>query len=178
MKTLHSSFHLNGHSLGVSIKTLIWLDIKILLEIPKWTRFFRERCRCAVESWTTTLRYGLGTVESKIPQLKHFSQLIMIVNFTDGLPHPSPLSTSGKVESSLQVSKTSEWHFTDFFVMRTHIQKISPVQKKRLQSLQGHHSTKFAWSVNKEWCASEIFIVVHLILFIVSWASASNFLNV
>ena len=80
MKTLHSSFHLNGHSLGVSIKTLIWLDIKILLEIPKWTRSFRERCRCAVESWTTTLRYGLGTVESKIPQLKHFSQLIMIVN--------------------------------------------------------------------------------------------------
>ena len=47
----------------------------------------------------------MATVESKIPQLKHF---FTIVNFADGLPRPSPLSTSGKVESLLQVSRTSE----------------------------------------------------------------------
>jgi len=57
----------------------------------------------------------------------------MIVNLADGLPRPSPLSTSGKLESSLQVSKISKWYLTDVFVMRTHIQKLTAQFRKKVK---------------------------------------------
>ena len=47
-------------------------------------------------------------VRVEIPKLKHFFWIVMIVKLADGPPRPSPLSTSGKMESSQQVSVITE----------------------------------------------------------------------